>query len=279
MTSSHDSGRPPSESNNNDGGHQTTHQVRQNVRDQESTHFGFREVPPDEKESLVAGVFHSVANSYDVMNDLMSMGVHRLWKRFAIELSAVRRGHQVLDIAGGTGDLTKQFARRVGDSGRVVLADINDSMLKVGRDRLVNAGMAGNIEYVQANAECLPFPDNTFDCITIAFGLRNVTDKPAALASMCRVLKPGGRLLVLEFSKTRNPLLTKAYDTYSFHLLPVMGKLIANDSESYKYLAESIRKHPDQDTLENMMKDAGFVNTTYHNMTGGIVALHKGVKP
>ena len=279
MTSSHDSGRPSSESNNNDGGRQTTHQVRQNVRDQESTHFGFKEVPPDEKESLVAGVFHSVANSYDVMNDLMSMGVHRLWKRFAIELSAVRRGHQVLDIAGGTGDLAKQFARRVGDSGRVVLADINESMLKVGRDRLVNDGLAGNIEYVQANAECLPFPDNTFDCITIAFGLRNVTDKPAALASMCRVLKPGGRLLVLEFSKTRNPLLTKVYDTYSFNLLPVMGKLIANDSESYKYLAESIRKHPDQDTLERMMKDAGFVNTTYHNMTGGIVALHKGVKP
>ncbi|MCW7556289.1 bifunctional demethylmenaquinone methyltransferase/2-methoxy-6-polyprenyl-1,4-benzoquinol methylase UbiE [Endozoicomonas gorgoniicola] len=279
MTSSHDSGRPSSEPNNNDGGRQTTHQVRQNVRDQERTHFGFREVPPDEKESLVAGVFHSVATRYDVMNDLMSMGVHRLWKRFAIELSAVRRGHQVLDIAGGTGDLAKQFARRVGDNGRVVLADINESMLRVGRDRLVNDGLAGNIEYVQANAECLPFPDNTFDCITIAFGLRNVTDKPAALASMCRVLKPGGRLLVLEFSKTRNPLLTKVYDTYSFNLLPVMGKLIANDSESYKYLAESIRKHPDQDTLERMMKDAGFVNTTYHNMTGGIVALHKGVKP
>ena len=249
------------------------------VRDQETTHFGFRDVPPEEKEGLVAGVFHSVADSYDIMNDLMSMGIHRLWKRFAIELSAVRRGHQVLDIAGGTGDLTRQFARRVGDQGRVVLADINDSMLRVGRDRLLNDGYAGNIEYVQANAEKLPFPDNTFDCITIAFGLRNVTDKASALSSMCRVLKPGGRLLVLEFSKTHNPLLTKAYDTYSFSLLPAIGKLVAKDADSYKYLAESIRKHPDQDTLEAMMQEAGFVNTTYHNMTGGIVALHKGVKP
>ena len=249
------------------------------VRDQKTTHFGFRDVAPEEKESLVAGVFHSVAGRYDIMNDLMSMGVHRLWKRFTIELSAVRRGHQVLDIAGGTGDLAKQFAQRVGEQGRVVLADINDSMLKVGRDRLLNDGYAGNIEYVQANAEKLPFPDNTFDCITIAFGLRNVTDKAQALASMCRVLKPGGRVLVLEFSKTHNPLLTKAYDTYSFKLLPVIGKLVTDDSESYRYLAESIRKHPDQDSLESMMQDAGFVNTTYHNMTGGIVALHKGVKP
>lgn len=253
--------------------------MTKSVRDQDTTHFGFKDVPPEEKESMVAGVFHSVASSYDIMNDLMSMGVHRLWKRFAIELSAVRRGHQVLDIAGGTGDLTKQFSRRVGDSGRVVLADINDSMLNVGRDRLVNEGIVGNVEYVQANAECLPFPDNTFDCITIAFGLRNVTDKASALASMCRVLKPGGRLLILEFSKTSNPLLTKAYNAYSFSLLPLMGKMIANDSGSYKYLAESIRKHPDQDTLEAMMQDAGFVNTTYHNMTGGVVALHKGIKP
>ena len=281
MTSSLNKEMPPSDSNNNSGEHQTASSFRDqgSIRDQDTTHFGFQQVPPDEKENLVAGVFHSVASSYDAMNDLMSMGVHRLWKRFAIELSAVRRGHQVLDIAGGTGDLTKQFSRRVGETGRVVLADINDSMLKVGRDRLVNDGIAGNVEYVQANAERLPFPDNTFDCITIAFGLRNVTDKAAALASMCRVLKPGGRLLVLEFSKTRNPMLTKVYDTYSFNLLPIMGKLIANDSESYKYLAESIRKHPDQDTLENMMKEAGFVNTTYHNMTGGIVALHKGIKP
>lgn len=253
--------------------------MTERVRDQDKTHFGFTDVEPDEKEKLVAGVFHSVAASYDVMNDFMSMGVHRLWKRFTIELSAVRKGHQVLDIAGGTGDLTRKFSRIVGETGRVVLADINDSMLKVGRDKLIDSGVVGNVEYVQANAERLPFPDNTFDCITIAFGLRNVTDKAEALRSMCRVLKPGGRLLVLEFSKTRNPLLTKAYDAYSFSLLPAMGKLVAGDSESYKYLAESIRQHPDQDTLEAMMKEAGFVNTTYHNMTGGIVALHKGIKP
>ena len=245
----------------------------------DTTDFGYRDVPTKEKESLVAGVFHSVASSYDVMNDLMSMGVHRMWKRFAIELSAVRRGHKVLDIAGGTGDLTLKFSRIVGDGGKVVLADINDSMLKVGRDKLADSGAVGNIEYVQANAESLPFPDNTFDCITIAFGLRNVTDKDKALRSMLRVLKPGGRLLVLEFSKTNSPALTKLYDAYSFHLLPKMGKLVANDAESYQYLAESIRMHPDQETLEGMMKDAGFVNTTYHNLTGGIVALHKGVKP
>ncbi|MBO9493236.1 bifunctional demethylmenaquinone methyltransferase/2-methoxy-6-polyprenyl-1,4-benzoquinol methylase UbiE [Thalassotalea sp. G20_0] len=244
-----------------------------------TTHFGYRDVPESDKEGLVAGVFHSVASSYDVMNDLMSMGIHRLWKRFTIELSAARPGHVVLDIAGGTGDLAKQFSRIVGENGRVVLADINESMLRVGRDRLTDQGIVGNMEFVQANAECLPFPDNTFDCITISFGLRNVTDKDAALRSMCRVLKPGGRLLVLEFSKTNNPLLTKAYDLYSFSLLPIMGKLVAGDSESYRYLAESIRMHPDQETLEGMMKKAGFVNTAYHNMTGGIVALHKGVKP
>ncbi|MBO9480173.1 bifunctional demethylmenaquinone methyltransferase/2-methoxy-6-polyprenyl-1,4-benzoquinol methylase UbiE [Salinisphaera sp. G21_0] len=244
-----------------------------------TTHFGYRDVPESDKEGLVAGVFHSVASSYDVMNDLMSMGIHRLWKRFTIELSAARPGHVILDIAGGTGDLAKQFSRIVGENGRVVLADINESMLRVGRDRLTDQGIVGNMEFVQANAECLPFPDNTFDCITISFGLRNVTDKDAALRSMCRVLKPGGRLLVLEFSKTNNPLLTKAYDLYSFSLLPIMGKLVAGDSESYRYLAESIRMHPDQETLEGMMKKAGFVNTAYHNMTGGIVALHKGVKP
>ena len=244
-----------------------------------TTHFGYRDVPRREKENLVAGVFHSVAGKYDIMNDLMSMGVHRIWKRFTIELSAVRPGHKVLDIAGGTGDLTSQFSRLVGTEGTVVLADINDSMLRVGRDKLLDKGIASNIEYVQANAECLPFPDNTFNCITIAFGLRNVTDKDKALTSMLRVLKPGGRLLVLEFSKTHSPALTKAYDTYSFKLLPAIGKLVAKDSESYQYLAESIRMHPDQETLEKMMKDAGFVNTTYHNMTGGIVALHKGVKP
>ena len=196
-------------------------------KDSGTTHFGFKQVPRGEKENLVAGVFHSVAGNYDIMNDLMSLGIHRVWKRFTIELSAVRSGHQVLDIAGGTGDLSKQFSRLVGDTGRVVLADINESMLKVGRDRLIDEGIAGNIEFVQANAECLPFADNTFDCVTISFGLRNVTDKDAALRSMCRVLKPGGRLLILEFSKTNNPLLTKAYDTYSFKLLPVIGKLVA----------------------------------------------------
>ena len=244
-----------------------------------TTHFGYRDVPKGEKERLVAGVFHSVASRYDIMNDLMSLGIHRLWKRFTIELSAARPGHWVLDIAGGTGDLARQFAGIVGRCGRVVLADINDSMLRVGRDRLLDQGVVGNLEFVQANAECLPFPDNTFDCITIAFGLRNVTDKEAALRSMCRVLKPGGRLLVLEFSKTHHPLLTKAYDAYSFSLLPMMGKMVTGDSHSYQYLAESIRMHPDQETLAEMMREAGFANTTYHNMTGGIVAVHKGVKP
>ncbi|MBR9882190.1 MAG: bifunctional demethylmenaquinone methyltransferase/2-methoxy-6-polyprenyl-1,4-benzoquinol methylase UbiE [Oceanospirillales bacterium] len=246
---------------------------------QDTTHFGYQEVPVDEKVKRVADVFHSVAGKYDLMNDLMSGGIHRLWKRLTIEQSGARAGMQVLDIAGGTGDLTRKFSRLVGPSGKVVLADINDSMLKVGRDKLINAGAAGNIEYVQANAECLPFADNTFDIITIAFGLRNVTDKDAALRSMQRVLKPGGKLMVLEFSKTDNPLLTKAYDFYSFNILPQMGKLIADDAESYRYLAESIRMHPDQETLKQMMNDAGFVSCRYQNMTGGVVALHTGIKP
>ncbi len=213
------------------------------------------------------------------MNDLMSGGIHRIWKRFTIELSGVRRGNAVLDIAGGTGDLAARFADLVGDQGRVVLADINDSMLRVGRDKLIDGGHAGNIEFVQADAQDLPFPDDSFDCITIAFGLRNVTDKDRALRSMLRVLKPGGRLLVLEFSKPGNEVLSKAYDTYSFKLLPLMGKLVANDSESYQYLAESIRMHPDQETLRDMMEDAGFSRCEFHNMTGGIVAVHRGVKP
>ncbi|TCK04738.1 bifunctional demethylmenaquinone methyltransferase/2-methoxy-6-polyprenyl-1,4-benzoquinol methylase UbiE [Marinobacterium mangrovicola] len=241
--------------------------------------FGYQEVPVDEKVKRVAGVFHSVAGKYDLMNDLMSGGIHRLWKRLTIEQSGARAGMKVLDIAGGTGDLTLKFSRIVGPTGGVVLADINDSMLKVGRDKLINSGAAGNIEYVQANAECLPFEDNSFDIITIAFGLRNVTDKDAALASMNRVLKPGGKLMVLEFSKTNNPLLTKAYDFYSFNVLPQMGRVIANDSESYRYLAESIRMHPDQETLKQMMANAGFVNCRYQNMTGGVVALHTGIKP
>lgn len=248
-------------------------------RDKQTTHFGYQEVPVEEKASRVADVFHSVAARYDVMNDLMSFGIHRLWKRLTIERSGVRPGHSVLDIAGGTGDLTLKFSRMVGPRGRVVLADINESMLRVGRDKLLDNGVGGNVEYVQANAECLPFPDNTFDCITIAFGLRNVTDKDLALASMLRVLKPGGRLLILEFSKPVAEPLEKLYDFYSFRILPTMGKLVANDAESYRYLAESIRMHPDQGTLKEMMATAGFTRCEYHNLTGGIVALHKGIKP
>jgi demethylmenaquinone methyltransferase/2-methoxy-6-polyprenyl-1,4-benzoquinol methylase len=249
------------------------------MADKNTTHFGYETVNSDEKQGLVAGVFHSVAAKYDLMNDLMSAGVHRIWKRFTIELSGVRPGHSVLDIAGGTGDLAAKFSKLVGPTGRVVLADINDSMLKVGRDKLTDRGIVGNIEYTQANAECLPFPDNTFDCITIAFGLRNVTDKDAALRSMLRVLKPGGRLLVLEFSKPRSELLSKAYDAYSFNVLPAIGKLVTDDADSYRYLAESIRMHPDQDTLKHMMTEAGFSRCEYHNMTGGVVAVHKGLKP
>lgn len=244
-----------------------------------TTHFGFQNVDVEEKADKVADVFHSVAAKYDIMNDLMSFGVHRIWKRLTIESSGVRPGHRVLDIAGGTGDLTMQFSKRVGENGQVVLADINASMLSVGRDRLLDRGYGSNIEFVQANAESLPFPDNYFNAVSIAFGLRNVTHKDKAIASMLRVLKPGGRLLILEFSKPANPLLSEAYDKYSFKALPMMGRLITNDSESYKYLAESIRMHPDQETLKQMMDDAGFVNTRYQNMTGGIVALHTGIKP
>ncbi|WP_444923877.1 bifunctional demethylmenaquinone methyltransferase/2-methoxy-6-polyprenyl-1,4-benzoquinol methylase UbiE [Microbulbifer sp. DLAB2-AF] len=249
------------------------------MKDRKTTHFGYQEVPVEEKAGRVAEVFHSVAARYDVMNDLMSGGIHRLWKRFTIELSGARPGQKILDIAGGTGDLTARFSRIVGASGQVVLADINESMLRVGRDRLLDRGIAGNVVPVQADAQFLPFPDNTFDCITIAFGLRNVTDKDLALRSMLRVLKPGGRLLVLEFSKPESKLLEKVYDQYSFRLLPFMGKLVANDAESYRYLAESIRMHPDQETLKQMMVDAGFVDCEFHNMTGGIVALHRGIKP
>ncbi len=247
------------------------------MSDNKTTHFGYQDVPWEEKQRKVAGVFHSVAQKYDVMNDLMSMGVHRIWKRFTIELSGVHRGQRVLDIAGGTGDLAAKFARLVGPEGEVILADINDSMLKVGRDNLTDKGIVGNVQYVQANAECLPFPDNHFDCITIAFGLRNVTDKDKALRSMNRVLKPGGKLMVLEFSKP-NKMLSPFYDLYSFKLLPLMGKLVANDAESYQYLAESIRMHPDQETLKGMMEAAGFTQCEVYNLTGGIVALHRGYK-
>ena len=244
-----------------------------------TTHFGYKTVNVEEKADKVAEVFHSVAAKYDLMNDLMSGGVHRLWKRITIEMSGVRRGNKVLDIAGGTGDLTAKFSRIVGPEGTVVLADINDSMLKVGRDRLMDRGVVNNVTFSQADAQYLPFPDNTFDVITIAFGLRNVTDKDLALRSMLRVLKPGGCLLVLEFSKPGNSLLSKIYDTYSFSILPKLGKLFADDADSYQYLAESIRMHPDQQTLQTMMDDAGFANTDFHNMTGGVVALHRGVKP
>lgn len=244
----------------------------------EQTHFGFQQVPVGEKAKRVADVFHSVADNYDIMNDVMSLGVHRIWKRFTLSQTGLKAGQKVLDLAGGTGDLAMKMAGMVGPSGQVVLSDINGSMLRRGRERLTDNGIAGNVEYVQANAECLPFPDNTFDCITIAFGLRNVTDKDKALRSMYRILKPGGRLLVLEFSKPVAPGLAPVYDIYSFKLLPLMGKLIAKDADSYQYLAESIRMHPDQETLKGMMEEAGFSKTKYHNLTGGIVALHKGFK-
>ncbi|WP_340680998.1 bifunctional demethylmenaquinone methyltransferase/2-methoxy-6-polyprenyl-1,4-benzoquinol methylase UbiE [Paraglaciecola sp.] len=248
------------------------------AQDSRTTDFGFKQIDKSEKVSMVKDVFQSVAAKYDIMNDLMSMGIHRLWKRYTIDCSGVRAGHKVLDLAGGTGDLTAKFSRIVGENGQVVLADINEAMLKVGRDKLRDKGIVGNVEYVQANAEDLPFPDNTFDIITIAFGLRNVTDKDKALASMYRVLKLGGRLLVLEFSKPTNELLNKTYDLYSFHLLPKIGKLVVNDSDSYQYLAESIRMHPEQEVLKSMMEAVGFEQTTYQNLTGGIVALHRGYK-
>lgn len=252
--------------------------LKNNNSDENTTDFGFKKVATEEKAKQVAKVFDSVASKYDLMNDLMSFGIHRLWKKTTIEYSGVRRGQTVLDLAGGTGDLTAKFSKLVGDEGKVILADINDSMLKVGREKLQDKGLIKNIDYVQANAECLPFLEQTFDCITIAFGLRNVTDKQKALESMYRVLKPGARLLILEFSKPEYQLLNKAYDLYSFTMLPFMGKVIAKDSESYRYLAESIRMHPDQKTLKSMMEKAGFKDVKYHNMTGGIVALHIGFK-
>ncbi|MDG9669857.1 bifunctional demethylmenaquinone methyltransferase/2-methoxy-6-polyprenyl-1,4-benzoquinol methylase UbiE [Hahella sp. CR1] len=248
------------------------------MTERDTTHFGYKQVPVTDKESHVAKVFDSVAAKYDLMNDLMSMGIHRLWKRFTIDKSGVRTGASVLDIAGGTGDLTKKFSRLVGPSGKVVLADINASMLQVGRNQLLDHGYGDNIEFVQANAEALPFPDNSFDCVSIAFGLRNVTDKDQALREMQRVLRPGGRLLVLEFSKPTNPIVSKAYDAYSFSALPLMGSLVAQDSESYRYLAESIRMHPDQETLKSMMEQAGLCLCKYYNLTSGVVALHTGVK-
>ncbi|ATZ73434.1 bifunctional demethylmenaquinone methyltransferase/2-methoxy-6-polyprenyl-1,4-benzoquinol methylase UbiE [Idiomarina sp. X4] len=249
-----------------------------NDRKDDSIDFGYQKVARSEKKNLVANVFQSVAAKYDVMNDLMSFGIHRLWKRYTIDCSGVRKGMKILDIAGGTGDLTAQFSRRVGPEGEVVLADINDAMLKVGRDKLRDRGVVGNVRYVQADAEELPFDDNTFDVITIAFGLRNVTDKDKALRSMLRVLKPGGRLLILEFSKPVSATLNQVYDFYSFNILPKMGQVVANDADSYQYLAESIRMHPDQNTLKSMMETAGYEKVDYQNMTGGVVALHRGYK-
>ena len=257
---------------------QTTASQQDSTDSENTTHFGYQTVEKNEKESKVASVFHSVAQQYDVMNDLMSFGIHRLWKRFTIDASGVRPGNKVLDLAGGTGDLTAKFSKLVGREGKVILADINSSMLNVGRDKLRDKGLVQNIEYVQANAQYLPFEDNTFDVITIAFGLRNVTDKDMALRSMYRVLKPGGRLLVLEFSKPEHDITNKIYDFYSFNILPKMGDLVAKDGESYQYLAESIRMHPDQETLKGMMNDAGFEQTSYKNLTDGVVALHKGYK-
>ncbi len=250
----------------------------QKTSDTTTTHFGYEQVKTEEKAGKVADVFHSVADSYDVMNDVMSFGVHRLWKRITMEYVRPRVGQRMLDLAGGTGDLASKMAEKVGESGEVILSDINGSMLGVGRDRLIDKGIVGNVKYVQANAQCLPFPDDYFDCVTMAFGLRNVTFKDQALASIFRVLKPGGKLLVLEFSKPVLPGLGKIYDFYSFKILPKMGKLIANDEESYQYLSESIRMHPDQETLKNMMSDAGFDRCDYVNMSGGIVAMHRGVK-
>jgi len=244
----------------------------------ETTHFGYQQVPTAEKARKVAGVFDSVASKYDLMNDLMSLGVHRLWKRFAVSVSGVRAGERVLDLAGGTGDLTSRMLPLVGPKGRVVLSDINASMLGEGRQRLTDEGVIGNVAYVQADAEQLPFPDNTFDCITIGFGLRNVTHKERALEAMRRALKPGGRVIILEFSQPVAPGLKPAYDLYSFTVLPLLGKLVTHDAASYRYLAESIRMHPNQDALLKMMEDAGFERCQYFNLTGGVVAVHRGYK-
>lgn len=243
-----------------------------------TTHFGFKEIPMADKAKKVGQVFQRVANKYDVMNDLMSFGIHRLWKRFAIDLAAIRPGQKVLDLAAGTGDLARQLAPIVGENGLVVLADINDAMLVIGRERLEDAGIFENVDYVITDAEQLAFPENTFDCITISFGLRNVTDQQAALNSMYQVLSPGGQLMILEFSKPQSNVLQKIYDVYSFSVLPFLGKLVAKDSASYQYLAESIRKQPNQEALKTMLFQAGFVNCDYHNLSGGIVAIHRGFK-
>ena len=243
-----------------------------------TTHFGYQEIPVEEKTERVAEVFHSVAEKYDVMNDLMSLGIHRLWKRFAIDLLAAKKGQQVLDVAAGTGDLALKLARRVGEEGRVVLIDINESMLQIARRRLIDHGLVSNIDYIQANAEQLPLANNEFEGIIMGFGLRNVTDKAAALSSLYRVLKPGYACIILEFSHPTLEGVKSLYDTYSFSILPRLGKMVANDEASYRYLAESIRMHPNQETLKTMMQQAGFENCDVHNLSGGIVAIHRGYK-
>ncbi len=244
-----------------------------------NTHFGYKIVPLKNKASYVAGVFDSVAKRYDIMNDIMSGGVHRIWKHITVEISRVKPGQKVLDVAGGTGDLAAKFAKRVGPSGHVVLSDINQSMLDVGRDRLIDKGLVKNISCVLADAQRLPFQDDSFDIVSIGFGLRNVTDKDRALVSMRRVLRPGGKLLILEFSKPYSDIISKLYDEYSFKIIPKLGRLLANDEGSYKYLAESIRMHPDQETLREMVENAGLLNVEYINMSGGIAAVHMGIKP
>ena len=243
----------------------------------DTTHFVYQTVSADDKAGLVRDVFDSVASRYDIMNDLMSVGLHRIWKRHAIDQAALRPGNVVLDLAGGTGDLTRQFARKVGKEGHVVLADINAAMLEQGRRRLVDAGVAGNVSIAQVDAEELPFADRSFDCVAMAFGLRNVTDKNAALTSMYRVLKPGGKAMILEFSEPSKAI-KPAYELYSFKILPALGKLIADDADSYRYLAESIRMHPNQEELKAMMQESGFERCRYHNLAAGIVALHVGYR-
>ncbi|MBG09747.1 MAG: bifunctional demethylmenaquinone methyltransferase/2-methoxy-6-polyprenyl-1,4-benzoquinol methylase [Gammaproteobacteria bacterium] len=250
----------------------------QTASQEKTTHFGYQEVPVNEKHERVAAVFSSVATRYDMMNDVMSLGTHRIIKRFTIELSGLRQGQRVLDLAGGTGDLSMRLSRVVGKEGHVVLADINSKMLEVGRDRIVDRGLHYNVTVAQSDAECLPFANNTFDCVCIAYGLRNVTRKEKALESIFSVLKPGGKILVLEFSKPQNQIIAKAYNAFS-ELWPIAGKMIVGDSESYRYLVESIRVHPDQETLLAMLNNAGFVETRFHNVLDGISAIHVGVKP
>ena len=248
------------------------------MTDKGTTHFGYEQIKSGEKAERVRAVFDSVANRYDLMNDLMSFGIHRIWKRFTVQLAAVGGGHKILDLASGTGDLAAAFARLTGPQGVVVMSDINAAMLEQGRAKMVDLGMIGNIAYAQIDAEHIPFPDNSFDCVTIGFGLRNVTDKQQALDSMYHVLKPGGRVLILEFSHPSHMPLRRAYDLYSFKLLPLMGKVVANDEKSYRYLAESIRRHPNQEQLKEMLEFSGFERCDYHNLSGGIVAVHRGFK-